>query len=229
MIMKRDAKTRSLKNRIITGLATISVITGIGVNSAFDSPGEILMSDIPEPTPIVRTYEPDDPPAEEVFEEPQEPAAEEKRGFKAWVQSLPLIVRGGVVLPLYGIGAAVTHLLGVFFSGVMAPALASILKWVLLAAAVCAAVAFALKLIFPDMPLKKILNPRTFLFVLIGIAAIQILDKVLPLVFNDYESWANALKYTLGLCVSIIVLVPTATSLLKKHSDKKEKELLAAK
>ena len=220
--MKRDPKTKSLKNRIITGLATISVITGVGVNAAFDSPKEILMSDIPEPTPIVRTYEPDEPPKAEASAEPEEAPVEEARGFKAWIMRLPIAVRGAVVLPLYGIGAAVTHVLGAFFSGVMAPVLASVLKWVVFAAVIWGAIAVVLKLLFPNIPLKKLLSPKVFLYVLLGVAAVQILDKVLPLVFNDYESWANALKYTLGLCVTIIVLVPAAVSLLKRHSDKKD-------
>ena len=220
--MSRNPKTKTLKHKIITGLATLSVITGVGVNATFDSPDEILISDIPEPTPIVQEYEPYEPPKIEEAAEPAAEPAEEKRGFKAWVQSLPLIVRGGVVLPLYGIGVLVTHVLGTFFSGVMAPVLASILKWVVLAAVIFGAVAIVLKLLFPDIPMKKLLSPKLFLFILLGVALIQILDKVLPLVFNNYESWANALKYTLGLCVSIIVLVPTATALLKKHADKKE-------
>ena len=226
--MERTPKSKTLKNKIITGLATLSVITGVGVNTAFDSPDEIMLSDIKEPTPIVQEYEPYEPPRAEAAPEPVEAPAEEKRGFKAWVQSLPAAVRGAVVVPLYGIGAVVTHLLGVFFSGVMAPALASILKWVLLAAVIFGAVALVLKLLFPNIPLKKLLSPKLFLFVLLGVAAVQILDRVLPLIFNDYESWANALKYTLGLCVSIIVLVPTATSLLKKHADKKDEKALAA-
>ena len=227
--MKKDPKTRSLKKRIITGLATLSVITGVGVNAAFDSPKEIIMSDIPEPTPIVQEYEPYEPPKVEAISEPEEAPVEEKQGFKSWVQSLPLLVRGGVVLPLYGIGAAVTHLLGAFFSGIMAPVLASILKWVVFAAVIWGVIAVVLKLLFPNIPLKKLLSPKVFLYVLLGVAAVQILDKALPLVFNDYESWANALKYTLGLCVSIIILVPTAVSLLKKHSDKKDTKALAAK
>ena len=224
--MNKDPKRKSLKNRIITGLATLSVITGVGVNAAFDSPKEILMSDVPEPTPIVRVYEPDEPPVIDAAVEPEEPAAEETHGIKAWLQSLPLVVRGGIILPLYGIGAGVTHLLGVFFSGVMAPVLASILKWVVFAAVIWGVIAVVLKLLFPKIPLKKLLSPKMFLYVLLGVAAIQILDKALPLVFNNYESWANALKYTLGLCVSIIVLVPTAVSLLKKNADKKAEKAL---
>lgn len=225
--MDRQPKKKNLKNRIITGLATISVITGVGVNAVFDSPKEIIMSDVPDPTPIVRTYEPEEPPEVEAEAEPEAPVTEEKRGVKEWIKGLPLAVRGAVVLPLYGIGAGVTHVLGLFFSGVMAPVLASILKWIVFAAVIWGAIAAVLKLLFPDIPLKKLLSPRLFLYVLLGVAAVQILDKVLPLVFNDYESWANALKYTLGLCVSIIVLVPTAVSLLKKHSDRKDKKALA--
>ena len=152
------------------------MITGIGVNATFDSPGEILMSDVPEPTPIVQEYEPYEPPETVVQAEPEEPIAEEKRGFKAWVQKLPLAVRGAVVLPLYGIGAAVTHLFGAFFSGVMAPVLASILKWVIFAAVIWGAIVIVLKLLFPDIPLKKLLSPKLFLYVLLGVAAVQILD-----------------------------------------------------
>ena len=219
MRMKKTPKTKSLKNRIITGLATLSVITGVGVHSTFDSPSEILMSDVKEPTPIVREFEPEKPQQQEAAI-PQPSAQEtEQSGFKAWLMRLPIAVRGAVVVPLYAIGAVITHILGLFFGGVMAPVLASILKWVVLTAAILGVVAVVLKLIFPNLPLKKLLRPKNILYVFIGVAVIQILDKTLPLAFPNYESFANALKYTLGLCVAIIAIVPIATSKLRQRTE----------
>ena len=206
----------------MSGVAVFSALLCITTSTIFDSPSEIINPDASSPTPVVRML---------TMEEAIDTAADaekhkaRKKGIKAaiaeWVQSLPAALRVGVILPLYALGTLITKALGAVFTGVMAPVLAAVLKWLILALVIFLAIGLVLKAIFPDIPLSKLLRPKYFLYVLIGVAVIALLDKALPLVFSGYRAWADALKFTLGLLIVIIVVVPVVTHRMKIVRDRK--------
>ena len=212
----------NVKGGIIAGLGLAVALACLTVSGAFDSPSEIVSPEVLSPTPVVDTLTMD-----EVLD--SAPEAEKhkarKKSFKASVkeklQALPAPVRIGVVLPLYAGGMLLTKVLGAFFSTVMAPVLAAILKWVVFALVVFLAIGLLIKAIFPDVPLSKIFTLKNFLYVLLAVAVLSLIDKAMPLVFSDYRKWADVFKFTAGLLIVILSVVPVSVHFIKKARDKK--------
>ena len=222
---KKPVKGKTVKGKLITAVTALSLFTGITAGSVFDSPSEITLSDVKEPTPVVEVVDLGKRDASMEIEAPDEALIEEekktlKQRIKERIQAMPAAVRTVVVLPLYYVGTVVTKLAGAAFSTVMAPVLAALLKWVVLALVIFAGVAVALKAIFPDIPLKKLLRPRNFLYVLLSVIVIALIDKAMPLIFSDYRKWADTVAFTLGLIAVIIIVVPTAVSIARKRRAK---------
>ena len=219
---KKPVKGKTVKGKLITAVTALSLFTGITAGSVFDSPSEITLSDVKEPTPVVEVVDLGKKDASMEIQAPDEALIEEekktlKQRIKERIQAMPAAVRTVVVLPLYYVGTVVTKLAGAAFSTVMAPVLAALLKWVVLALVIFAGVAVALKAIFPDIPLKKLLRPRNFLYVLLSVIVIA---QAMPLIFSDYRKWADTVAFTLGLIAVIIIVVPTAVSIARKRRAK---------
>ena len=222
---KKPVKGKTLKGKLITAVTALSLFTGITAGSVFDSPSEITLSDVKEPTPVVEVVDLGKKNASMEIQAPDEELIEEekktlKQRIKERIQAMPAAVRTVVVLPLYYVGTIVTRLAGAAFSTIMTPVLAALLKWLVLALVIFAGVVIALKAIFPDIPLKKLLRPRNFLYVLLSVIVIALIDKAMPLIFSDYRKWADTVAFALGLIAVIIIVVPTAVSISRKRRSK---------
>ena len=209
------------KGAAAAGLIAATLLAGLTASTVFDSPAEIIKPEDIHPTPITDVVSMSE--ALENAETAEKHKARKKsvrQAVKEKVSEWPAAVRIGVVLPLYAIGAVLSKLLGAVFTTVMAPVLAFILKWVVVALVIFLASAFVLKAIFPDIPLSKLLTLRNFLYTLIGVAVIALLDKCFPLIFSDYRKWADAIKFTLGAVLIISITVPAATAIIKHRRDR---------
>ena len=210
------------KSKAAAGLLVAAVFAAITASTVFDSPSEIVSSEDISPTPIAQTISMNDvlSTAEEAERhKPRKKKASE--AIKEKIQALPAAVRITVVLPLYILGTIITKLLGAFFSTVMAPVLAAVLKWAILALVLWLAAGLVLKAIFPDIPLSKLLTLKNLLYCFIGVVCLALLDKCMPLIFADYKKWMDAFKFAVGLIIIISLTVPTATALIKHRRDKK--------
>lgn len=81
---------------------------------------------------------------------------------------------------------------------VLGPILGGVLSWALGLAALLGSFAAVVKTVFPDLPLKKILNKRSILGVLIGGAVLAAADTVLPLFWAGYTR-VEVLARALGI------------------------------
>ena len=54
---KKPVKGKTVKGKLITAVTALSLFTGITTGSVFDSPSEITLSDVKEPTPIVEVVD----------------------------------------------------------------------------------------------------------------------------------------------------------------------------
>ena len=78
--------------------------------------------------------------------------------------------------------------------GVLPPLAAAALSWVLTALMAVLVFVLAVKTVFPDMPLKKILNKRTFLGIGVLCLVFGIADAALPFFWDDYTKLSMILK-----------------------------------
>ncbi len=225
-------KLKIKENLTSHGAAAASAVVavtaaGMLVGGAYASPEELL-NDGPEA--VVQTLDLSANEAEAVdvgAEEPSEEAEEKKRGVSAGVRSLmrsaPAGVRALVGVPLWGIGTAVLSLLSALWGSVLSPAALTLVSW--LAAVLMALLIFTLtvKTVFPDLPLRKILNRRSVLTIVSLCLLFGLLDAALPLFWEDYAAVSKLLRVVGSF---VCTGVPIAF-FVRRHARKKPKTVAA--
>lgn len=146
------------------------------VGSVFASPQDIVGDDpVAQPAAIVQTVELNTPFPGEA---PAEAQTEEKRGLAhrlcALLMRMPVAVRAAVLVPLWAVGWGLIHAVGLLSSLIALPVVGTILKFLLGAAIVLGLIICGLKLLFPEVPLKKLLGKRNLwgLAVCVGVIAL---------------------------------------------------------
>ena len=118
-------------------------------------------------------------------EEEEERKRTLKDRFREALLQMPRIVRILLLLPLWCIGTALLAVLTPLFQAVLPPLLSIVLKWLIIAAVLLGLVTVALKLLFPDLPLKKILSKRNIVLVVIYSAVVGMAGWVLEDLYPD--------------------------------------------
>ena len=167
-------------------LTAASVTTG----SLFSTPAALL-SDDGTATAYTVSVDLDGLDDDDAGTEQDENDETKKRGgvrsiLRARVLRLPLLVRLLVVLPLWALGSALLAAAGAAWT-LISPVLGSIAGWALMLALLVGAFVLAAKAVFPDLPVKKILNRRSLVALLLGASALAVTDAVLVAVWAEYE------------------------------------------
>lgn len=198
-------KIDKTKTAAVATFAAASVLVG----GAFSSPTDLMEDEcIFSPTPIVQndddasyTSGGDDPDEEDRL----------KRGVKGGIRRLvftaPPAVRACVGIPLWGIGRLILSLAETLWASALSPAASTVLGWLGTALLAVLVFALAVKTVFPDMPLRKILNKRSISTVVILVLGFAALDTVLPYFWNEYAEISKAVSIAASLTAAA---VPTA-------------------
>ena len=222
-----------LKRRVTAGAVALVTSASVLVGGIFHSPA--LLPDDQELAPQVAWTESDDDDLDgsgddgdsggeesveiaQTVEETEAPPEVWDDHRRKW-QRLPVALRW-LAIPLC---AALCLLLfsgsTALFGTVLGTIAAKALGWVLLLAALVLGFAAAVKSVFPDLPLKKILNKRSLTGVLLGGAALAALDLLLPLFWTEYTR-VEALLRALG----ILGVIGTATGSFAVREKKRRQE-----
>ncbi len=205
------AKKKDKKRNVTAVAATVAAVAtaaGVTVASTFDTPAQLLpeaMSGPPAWSDRITTQAEEVAPAAEDDEEEDE-EKKKKAGLKAGLQqgmlSLPLPVRLLLLLPLWLLGSGLLYLGGLGLQ-LLGPTAGKLLGFLLTAALLAALFFLGVKLAFPDLPLKKILNKKTL--PVLGLAAVGIflLDLILAAVWEDYDRYR-------ALWQILVLLLPAA-------------------
>lgn len=222
--MKKSENEKKAASKIVA----LTAAAGMLISSAFSSPAELLKQEDsaipPPPAAVVEYAAPDASPDDDGDNalEPEE-ETEEKLSFRARLRRrilrMPQAVRAVIGVPLWGIGWGITNLLSLIWTGLLSPAFGVILKWIVAAALLFLAVILTVKAVFPDIPLKKLVNKRNFLTVFIGMAVLAAADTVLGIALPDKEYVSLIVKSVGSLGVMAIAVVPAILSKNKKRSE----------
>ena len=197
-VMKKKKKHTKATASAVAAVAAAGVMVG----GAFASPDDI-MNDGPDAivqTLAVNTQTQVDADGGDGDTVEEEIAVEEdeKRGVYAAVRkavrSAPREVRAVVAVPLWGLGTVLIALVSSLWTGLLSPAASAVLSWLLIAVTAVLIFATAVKTVFPDLPLKKILNKRNLLFIGILCLICGIADAALPFFWDDYAKLSGVLK-----------------------------------
>lgn len=220
-----SGKQSKTKKQAAAAAAAV-IAAGAVLGGSFDSPADLLEDhkDLFSSTPVVEYAVNDDDGADDGNDAEE---AEERRGrnrVRRFVKSIPVGVRAVVGVPLWCVGWLVITLVSGLWGAVLSPALGTVLKWVLAAAVMLALLLAMLKIVFPDMPLKKIFNKKSILTALFGIAAVGVLDAGLRFFLPEQKTAAELLRFFGTLAVFTLSAIPLISAEVKRRREIKEKE-----
>lgn len=142
-----------------------------------------------------------------------------------WIQSMPLWVRAGILTPLWGIGEALNVLLSGLIHSVFGRFL---IRLILEAALLTGLILLVWKLLFPNVPLKKILSKKNLPWILGAALVVTVADFVLGLVWDKWNVWRTILIALVGFGILILLWWRLFHKLPVPQPKKKKVELTVA-
>lgn len=218
--MRLDKMKKEEKKKAGAAGAAAAVVAAasVAVAGAFSSPAAIL-DDEDKPSAYVERAEAEESSPESSPDDTEDEEEKKKPGLKAAIRnkllSLPLAVRTLLLVPMWAIGTGIIFLLGGLWS-VLSPALGKVLGAVALAALVYGIIALGLKALFPNMPIKKLINRKTLPAVCIAGAVAAALDVILPLLIADYSNIRSVVQTVLMTVVAGIAIVSISVLISRK-------------
>lgn len=182
-------------------LVALSLLTGL----AFSGPAEILDDQTPadayRSAPIVMDV--DDFVSAEVDDDDEAEEEKAKPGivarFRQAVLSMPQHARLIVAVPLWALGTAlmtlITFLWNIIFATPVGAFIASFAAGFAILTGLFTATA---KLLFPDLPVRKILCKRNVMILMITALGLSGIDAVAPLYWHNYPLAAAFVKVVIG-------------------------------
>ena len=187
----------------------LTMATAVLVGSLFSGPDDITgsnMQQMLDPAPVVLDIGSIDADVQD-----EEPAPEEakKSGIKARLRAavlaMPKWVRVCVCVPLWGLGYALL-LLGSFLKVALTPFAGIILSGLIGIAVMIGLFGVTAKLLFPDMPWRKIFSKTNLIVLFVTGAALAAADVIVPRYYSGYPYVAAAVKFTAALVVINLLL-----------------------
>jgi len=230
--MDKEEEKKKNRRKRRTAATAVAAVTSAGVvmGGLFSSPDDLMNGADGDdaPIPLADTVTPDAGGAgdDDLDDDAGDTEDENRRrgGLRArarqWVRQWPAGVRALVGVPLWALGWLVITLATAAWNGVFSPLFGTVLGWVLTAAALLGAFALTGKAMFPDLPLKKILTRQNFLALLIGTAALGIVNAVVPLFWDGYGKIAGLVR-----ALGSAALLGTVTALFARRENRRRKKL----
>ncbi len=203
----RKINRKKLKRTVVAAGLTAAVLVG----SLFSGPDEITggnAQQILEPTPVVMDIDAFDA-ADTAKEEPA-PEEAKKSGIKARLRAailaMPRWLRVTVMVPLWALGYALLLLGSFLYQTVLAPFAGIIISGLIGIAAMVGLFAVTAKLLFPDLPWRRILSKNNLIVLILTGIALTAADIIVPRYYSGYPYVAAAVKFTAALIVINILL-----------------------
>ncbi len=228
--LRRPHLKKRKKNTVGGSVATTAVAAmtaaGMLVGGSFSSPSELLDD---QRGAVVQTLDLTAQPADDgggtgdSGSEEESAPEEEKRGLYAAARrrmlQAPRGVRAVIGVPLWALGTALITLLSALWSTVLSPLAVTVLNWLGIALLAALLFTLAVKAVFPDMPLKRILNRRTLTGIGVLCLLFGIADAALPFFWEDYRMASQLLRVAGSL---LCTGVPLALYLRRRLRRKPE-------
>ncbi len=169
-------------------MAGVIAASGAAIDGAFDSPQDILRNDQPEP--VVQPVDMDGAGGDtgDQDNDKSKKTAQTQNTLREKILELPLAVRAIFVVPLWAIGHVVVMGGSLLFTA-LSPLMNGVLSFLTLALVMFLVFVLGVKLMFPDIPLRKIINRHTIRGVLIAAAIVFAADFALPVLWPEYTRW----------------------------------------
>ena len=202
-------------------MAGVIAASGAAVDTQFDSPADILQNNTPEP--VVQNIDTGGDDGTGTQDDRSKQAAQEKKTLRERILELPLAVRVIFVVPLWAVGHVLVMAGGALVTA-LSPLWNGITSFLMFALLMLALFTVGAKMMFPDLPLRKILNRHTIKGVLIASAGLFVADWGLPLIWPGYVHWKTLVLGILGLFAIIALLLRFGKKEEKRRAEEAEEE-----
>ena len=230
-----EEKKQDLKKKAVKAGVALFTSASVLVGGLFPSPDAILADEQDlNPVAIVQNDNDNDDldgdggDGEAGSQEDEEETGEETGGLRAGLRQkllqLPLALRVFVLVPLWAVGWVIWTVAGGLWTMLLGPIAGKAVSWLFLLGALLGALVLGMKTVFPNMPLKKIVNKKSLLGLLLGGLGLGIADLTVPLFWDGYEQLAHVLKAS-GMA---LILGTVSFALIRRLLKKKREEPAAA-
>ena len=199
--VSEEERKKERKKKLARAGVALFTSASVLVGGTFHHPDALLADEqILAPVAAYETDTGSDPGGDDGSDagEEDETPSEEESGVRAKLRRrilrLPLAVRVFVLLPMWALGWGIWTAASGLWSMLLGPVVGKALGWLALLAALLGAFVLGIKTIFPDLPLKKILNRRSLLGLLLGGLALGAADLTVPLFWDGYEKLSLAFR-----------------------------------
>ena len=197
------------KGKIVKGTTTALLVASLLTGLAFSGPDEINEDQVSSQlrqAPIVmdiddymNTSVDDDDDADE--QKSAKPGAMAR--FKQAVLRLPASVRLLIITPIWALGTALMTVVSFLWSVIFSSPLGAFIASFAVGFAVLAGLfAVTAKMLFPNMPLKKLLSRRNVIVLGIAAALLAVIDWLAPVYWHQYPIVSAVVK----LAISVLVI-----------------------
>lgn len=188
--MKKSAK-RAAATTAVALLTAASVVTG----SLFDTPAALLPDDGSPAIVYNMTAGVDGADDDDAGVSEDESEETRRRGgiraiLRARILRLPLLARLLVILPIWALGTVILAAASAVWP-LLSPVLGKVAGFALMLSLLIGSFVLAVKAVFPDLPIRKLLSRRSLVALLLGAAGLSVADAVLGAAWADYEQAKN--------------------------------------
>ena len=196
-------KSHKTAKRVAAGAAGVATAAGLLVNTAVADPKTLLKpADESAPDPSHVCVVDDVQQRSYILETDRDEPFTLRERICLWMQSLPLPVRALILLPLWGIGEALTVLLSALWNS---PVGQFLLHYLLEIALLIGLFAFVWKLLFPHVPLRKLFSKKTLPWLIVGALLIAAADALLAYFWEPWKVWRIVLLAAVGFVVLLLL------------------------
>jgi len=223
-------KLKKIKKRIVASAVAAVTTVGVLLGGSFDSPADLLAGNDTAPNIVVIdtiTVENDD----DVNEEGVLPGEEKRRGLRARVRAavkrLPMAVRAGVALPLWFVGWLLLGALGLLWEPVLSPVMGAIMNILCVAGILAAALIMTVKTVFPDMPIKKILNRKSLFTVFFAALIFGAAGALMQIFIPEADRLGDIIEGIIMLAALGFASVPLLKREVRRRKQQEEDKPLS--
>lgn len=208
------------KKAAAAAVASVIAASGAAVEATIDDPADLLrQSGVDPKVDYIHTDSDQDKAVTDAKKQKQKRMA--KEAITEWILGLPYAVRLLFVLPLWAIGTLVMGVAQLLIAG-LSPIAGWLLGFALTVLVIGAAFTITAKAMFPDLPLKKILNRHSIRGILIASIIAFVLDLILAALWPAYSGYKT-------LFMAAMLLVATVSlALWFSRREKRRRDRLSA-
>ena len=205
---EKDTKQKSIKKT--AGIITVASIASMAIliNSTFDAPSELFEPDKYHKIPLAEIDFGNDLDDEQKENEEDNKKESLRDKFIKLIYTIPVPIRSIICIPLWLLGSGLLTIFNILWGFVLSPLLGFIINWAISTIILLLIVGVAIKCLFPNLPWRKIFNKNTIITVIIASLIINIIDFVMPFIWQEYRIYRMASRFVLGLIVLVIIIRP---------------------